>query len=69
MEVKEFYTHKEAAGWIGISSRALWNLRKSGSIAFLQFGRVIKYRKSDLEAFINRSRVEAKTAAMAGASN
>lgn len=59
VEAKEFYTHKEAADWIGISYRALWSKRKSGEIAFLQFGRSIKYHKPDLEDFVKRSRVEA----------
>ena len=42
----------EAADYLGVTTRTMANYRSRGQIAFAQIGRVIRYRKSDLDDFL-----------------
>lgn len=44
-------TEQEAAQALGISPRALWQLRADGDVPFVSIGRSVRYRPSDLEAW------------------
>jgi excisionase family DNA binding protein len=47
-------TRQEAADYLGISKQtlAIWNCTGRYRIPFVKIGRLVKYRKSDLDAFI-----------------
>jgi len=45
-------TEDEAAQALAISPRALWTLRNDGDIPFVRLGRSVRYRPSDLEAWV-----------------
>lgn len=51
-------TTKAAAAYLGVSTGTLANWRCSGSpaIPFIKIGRVVRYRKADLERFMQQSR-------------
>lgn len=48
---------KQAAEYLCISERTLWNLQKSGKIKIVRMGRLIRFDPTDLDKFIE----EAKT--------
>ena len=48
---------KQAAEYLCISERTLWNLQKSGKIKIVRMGRLIRFDPADLDKFIE----EAKT--------
>ncbi len=48
----------EAARRLGITSRTLYRLIDEGQLPAYKFGRVIRLREGDVEAFIEASRVE-----------
>ena len=50
---------KEAAKLLGCSSRHIFSLRKRGELPFTRIGSLIRYRLSDLEAYITRQTVNA----------
>ena len=54
---------KEAAGYIGLRKCTLeaWRVRGGGPV-FLKLGKAVRYRKEDLDAFIN-SRLRTSTSA------
>ncbi len=45
---------REAAEYLGISKQtlAIWNCTGRHQVPFVKIGRLVKYRKSDLDAFI-----------------
>ncbi len=47
-------SRKEAAKYLGISEQtlAIWKCTKRYDLPFVKIGRLIKYRKADLDAFI-----------------
>ncbi len=47
-------SRKEAAKYLGISEQtlAIWKCAKRYDLPFVKIGRLIKYRKADLDAFI-----------------
>ena len=47
-------SRKEAAKYLGISEQtlAIWKCTKRYDLPFVKIGRLIKYRKSDLDGFI-----------------
>ena len=47
---------KQAAALLGISTRKLWTLSNTGEIPAVRFGRCVRFRPEDLEAFIERHR-------------
>jgi excisionase family DNA binding protein len=56
--MKEFQLHEqwinteEAAQFLGVTTRTIANYRFRGLIPFAQVGRVIRYRKEDLNQFL-----------------
>ena len=51
--VHELMTEQEAAAYLGVSVSGMrkWRARQSGP-SYAKFGRIIRYRKSDLDAFV-----------------
>jgi len=47
-----------AAHHLGITPRTLYRLIDQGEIAGYRFGRVIRLRRADLDAFIQASRIQ-----------
>lgn len=48
----------EAARRLGITPRTLYRLIDEGQIVAYKFGRVIRLQERDVDAFIDRSRIE-----------
>lgn len=55
----ELLTRKEAAKYLGLSPQTLanWAHTKSQTLPFIKPGRSVRYRKSDLEAWLDRRTV------------
>jgi excisionase family DNA binding protein len=49
---------REAARQLGITTRTLYRLIDSGQIPAYKFGRVIRLQEAEVDAFIQRSRIE-----------
>ncbi len=51
----EFFNTKEAAEYLSLQKNTLevWRV-KGGGPSFCKFGRAIRYRKSDLDAFVEQ---------------
>ena len=43
---------KDAAKFLAVSERTLWNLTKTGMIPVVRFGRMVRYDLADLQGFI-----------------
>jgi excisionase family DNA binding protein len=62
MENQEFqklrYRTPEAADYLGITyhTLAVWKCTKRYALPYVKVGRLVKYRRSDLEAFIEKNR-------------
>jgi len=52
-------TTSEAAKVLQITTRHLQNLRDRGDIGFVQYGRVVRYKPEDIQAYINEYYVHA----------
>jgi excisionase family DNA binding protein len=54
----QFLDTKQAAQYLGLKKNTLdvWRLRGGGPI-FCKFGRAVRYRKQDLDAFVEKNRV------------
>ena len=48
---------REAAGELGITTRTLYRLIDSGQVPAYKFGRVIRLKADEVDAFIERSRI------------
>lgn len=48
----------EAAAYIGITQRTLYRLIDAGAVPAYEMGRVIRIKRSDLDAFLEASRVQ-----------
>lgn len=50
----ELLTRREAAAYLGVSEQtlAIWKCTGRYSLPYVKIGRLVKYRKSDLDAFI-----------------
>jgi excisionase family DNA binding protein len=53
---KNLLNNKEAAAYIGVLPKTLeiWRCTKRYPIPFIKVGRLVKYRKSDLDAFLDQ---------------
>ena len=53
-------TREEAAAYLGVGKRTLasWVAHKRYDLTYIKIGRLTKYRKADLDAFIDRCTVE-----------
>ena len=47
----------QAAQMLGISTRTLWDYRKSGEIPVIKIGRLLRFSVDDLRRFIESKRV------------
>ena len=47
-------TRREAAGYLGVAEQtlAVWKCTGRRSLPFVKIGRLVRYRKADLDAFI-----------------
>lgn len=48
---------REAAGELGITTRTLYRLIDSGQVPAYKFGRVIRLKADEVDAFVERSRI------------
>ena len=59
--MEKLITHKEAAQILRINPLTLYELRRSGKIPYIRMGaKRIRYKVSDIEAFIEQWRVSPK---------
>jgi len=49
-------TAKNAAAYLAISERKLWDMTKTGEIPAVRLGRAVRYDRSDLDSFIQRAK-------------
>jgi len=57
----EWLSTAEAAGRLGITPRTLYRFLDEGQLPGYRFGRVIRLQATDVEAFIEHSRIEPGT--------
>lgn len=50
-------TEKQAAFELAISPRKLWTIRNEGDIPYVKQGRLIRYDRSDLQAWVDKHKV------------
>lgn len=55
-------TKKEAAKFLGVSEPTIDRFRSDGHLPYVKIGVQVRFTDSDLADFINRCRVEKKTA-------
>lgn len=62
MDKKELYSTKEAAMYLGITEQTMRDWRRLGTyqIPTVRIGRLCKYAKTDLDAFIQERRISCK---------
>jgi excisionase family DNA binding protein len=55
----ELLTRKEAAAYLGLAEQtlAIWKSSSRYDLPVIKVGRLVKYRRSDLDAFLNRHTV------------
>ena len=60
----ELLTRKQAATYLGVKARtlAVWKSTGRYDLPCIKIGRLAKYRKADLDAFIARHRISAEIA-------
>lgn len=58
----DLLNNDQAAAYIGVTPRTLevWRCTKRHQITFIKVGRLVKYRKSALDAFLNQQTVDAE---------
>ncbi len=56
-ETTEWMSTREAAGELGITTRTLYRLIDSGQLPAYKFGRVIRLKADEVDAFVERSRI------------
>lgn len=60
-------SERDAAEWLGLSVKSLFNLRRRGALPFCRIGTRILYTPADLQAFVEqRKEIQAQPAADAG---
>ena len=65
----DLLNREEAAAYLGVTARtlAVWKCTGRYSLPVVKIGRLAKYRKADLDAFITRNVVGAEAAYRGGA--
>jgi len=53
---EEILTEREAQDYLKVSAKTMYNYRSKG-LSYFQVQKAIRYRKSDLDKFINKHRV------------
>ncbi|MBN2180376.1 MAG: helix-turn-helix domain-containing protein [Sedimentisphaerales bacterium] len=56
IENTRLMTSKNAAKYLCISERKLWDMTKTGEIPAVRLGRAVRYDRSDLDDFIQRAK-------------
>jgi excisionase family DNA binding protein len=58
----DLLNNDQAAAYIGVTPRTLevWRCTKRHQISFIKVGRLVKYRKSALDAFLDQQTVDAE---------
>jgi len=56
VENTRLLTVKDAAAYLAISERKLWDMSKAGEIPVVRLGRAVRYDRSDLDSFIQRAK-------------
>ena len=51
---------REAAAFLAISSRKLWELQRGGVIPVVRFGRMVRFVRADLEQWVMQNRSSKK---------
>ena len=51
---EQWLNYKEAADYLGISVRTLVRIRTRGDIAYSKIGKRLRFKKSDIIAYINK---------------
>lgn len=61
--VDELYNRPEAAIYLGVTvgTLAVWASSKRYELPYVKIGRLVKYRKSDLDAFISSRIINCKS--------
>lgn len=52
------FTPREAAAMLAVSERTLWSLTKSGKLRARKVGRLVRYTRQDLAAFMEQDNGE-----------
>lgn len=60
MPATELKTHREAAEYLGVATQTLYNWRATGRvrIPYVRLGRLVKYIRADLDAYLERQRID-----------
>jgi excisionase family DNA binding protein len=58
MRSNEWMSTEAAAAYIGVTSRTLYRFIDEGHLPAYRFGRVIRLRTDDVEAYIERCRIK-----------
>ena len=56
IEAARLLTAKNAAAYLAISERKLWDMTKTGEIPAVRLGRAVRYDRQDLDAFIQQAK-------------
>lgn len=56
IETTRLMTVKNAAAYLAISERKLWDMTKTGEIPAVRLGRAVRYDRSDLDSFIQQAK-------------
>ncbi len=62
MTAREHYSVTEAADYLGTSVRFIRRLVADRRVTFYKVGRHVRFKRADLEAFVQAGKVEAITA-------
>ena len=58
MNDDELLTRAEAVKFLRLSNTALWRLTRDGELTVIKRGAYVRYRKSDLLAFLDRHTIK-----------
>lgn len=53
---RRLLTSREAAEWLAVSPRTLWELANRGDLPCVRIGRSVRYDPNDLDAWIARQK-------------
>jgi excisionase family DNA binding protein len=60
-EIKDFYSVKELAEVLSVSQRTIFRLMERGDLPYYEIGRAKRFRKSDVEAYLEGQKRGGKT--------
>ena len=53
---QEFYTPKELAGYFRVTIRTVYRMMERGELEYYSIGGSIRFRKTDIEAYVERNK-------------